>query len=107
MFFKKIEKADFQSDVSQKWKKRLLNYRNELFTFIKFDGVPWNNNNAEVAIKAVALYRRNVEGLPTAQSLQHYLTLLSLQQTCKYSGINFFDFLVSEKKGIFDFSKSG
>jgi predicted RecB family nuclease len=99
-FFKKIEKADFQSDISEKWKKRLLNYREELFTFIKFDGVPWNNNNAEVAIKAIALYRRNVEGLPTAKSLQHYLTLLSLQQTCKYRGINFFDFLVSGKRNI-------
>ena len=32
--------------------------RDKLFTFIKYDGVPWNNNNAENAIKRFAYYRR-------------------------------------------------
>ena len=33
----------------------MLKYRDKLFTFIDHDGVPWNNNNAENAIKTVRL----------------------------------------------------
>jgi len=34
-------------------------------TFLSHDGVPWNNNNAEHAIKAFARLRRAIEGLST------------------------------------------
>jgi len=39
--------------------------RDKLFTFLDYDGVPWNNNNAEHAIKAFARVRRAIEGLST------------------------------------------
>ena len=65
-----------------------------------YTGIPWNNNNAETAIKAVALYRRDAEGLTTEKGIQEYLPLLSIHQTCKYKGINFFNFLQSGEKSI-------
>jgi hypothetical protein len=34
--------------------KRLVKNRGKMFTFLDFDGVPWNNNNAEHAAKAFA-----------------------------------------------------
>ena len=37
-----------------------MKYRNKLFTFIDYEGVPWNNNNAEHAIRQFIYYR---EGL--------------------------------------------
>ena len=38
---------------------RLLKWQNKLFTFIRHDSVPWNNNNAENAIKQFAYYRED------------------------------------------------
>jgi hypothetical protein len=104
-FFKTIDKLDFETEICLKWQKRFKSTKNELFTFLNYDGVPWNNNNAETAIKAVALYRREYDGLPTKNGIQDYLTLLSIQQTCKYQGLNFLDFLKSAKTSIYDRSK--
>jgi hypothetical protein len=57
--------------------------------------VPWNNNNAEHAVKAFAYYREVADGLLTEESVTSYLTLLSIQQTCAYKGVSFLKFLVS------------
>lgn len=98
-----LNKTDFETNICLKWKKRFNSARNELFTFLNYDGVPWNNNNAEAAIKAVALYRRGeYDGLPAKKGIQDDLTLLSIQQTCKYQGVNFFEFLRSGKISIYD-----
>ena len=104
-FFVKIKNMDFQTEICKKWQKRFHSCRKDLFTFLNYNGIPWNNNNAEAAIKAVALYRRDSDGLPTPKSIQEYLILLSINQTCKYRGINFFEFLKSGQMSIFEFSK--
>lgn len=105
LFFRIIEVSEYETEVCLKWQKRFKSTKDELFTFLNYDGVPWNNNNAETAIKAVALYRREYDGLPTKNGIQKYLTLLSIQQTCKYQGINFFNFLKSGKTSIYGTSK--
>lgn len=103
VFLKSVSVMEFESEICAKWQKRFNSFKDELFTFLDYNGVPWNNNNAETAIKAVALYRREYDGLPTKKGIQEYLTLLSIQQTCKYRGINFFEFLKSGKLSIFEF----
>jgi len=95
---------DFENEVTESWKKKFLSYRTELFTFLDFDNIPWNNNNAEHAIKAVALYRKNVS-YSTEKGLQEYLVLLSIHETCKYRGINFFDFPKSGGLSISEYEK--
>jgi len=64
------------------------------------DGIPWNNNNAENAIKPFAKYRRLVKGRITEPGVKDYLVLLSMYQTCKYRNISFFDFLLSKEQDI-------
>jgi hypothetical protein len=44
-----------------------------LFTFLDHDGVPWNNNNAEHAVKAFAYYRRVFDGMMGEDGLSDYL----------------------------------
>jgi len=105
LFFKSIGQMDFETEVCIKWQKRFISFKNELFTFLDYDGIPWNNNNAEAAIKAVALYRREADGLSTKNRIQETLALLSIQQTCKYRGINFLEFLKSGKLSIFEFQE--
>jgi hypothetical protein len=63
--------------------------------FLNSDGVPWNNNNAEHAIKRFAHYREITDGHLTENGLTDYLVLLSINQTCEYKGISFLKFLLS------------
>jgi hypothetical protein len=70
---------------------------------LDFDGIPWNNNNAEHAIKAFASLRRVIEGKSTEKGLRDFLILLSICETCKYKGIDFLDFIRSGATNIDDF----
>jgi hypothetical protein len=99
-FYKRVSRAGRLSTVASKWKARLDKDRDKLFTFLSHDGVPWNNNNAEHAIKAFARLRRTIEGLSTPKGIEEYLILLSVCQTCKYSGLDFFGFLRSGETEI-------
>lgn len=86
---------------------RLLKYQNELFTFIHHDGVPWNNNNAENAIKQFAYYREGTVGTMKEGGLASYLVMLSLCHTCRFRGISFLTFLRSRVRDIDSFSARG
>jgi len=100
-FFKMIRTTMYTTQIAQKYKKRFIKNENKLFTFINYNGVPWNNNNAEHAIKPFAVYRKKADGVSTEKSIKYYLTLLSIQQTCKYQGISFLDFLRSDGTSLF------
>ena len=99
-FYRKITKTPYRSEAALKLKERFEKNKDGLFTFLSYDGIPWNNNNAEHAIKAFARLRRAIEGLSTANGIDEYLVLLSICQTCKYSGLDFLDFLLSGEKDI-------
>lgn len=64
-FFKSLDKQEYQTEIMVKWKNRFEKNRNKLFTFLDYDNVPWNNNNAEHTIKAVELLRRELGGVST------------------------------------------
>ena len=58
-------------------KKRIEKNRDKLFTFLDYDGVPWNNNNAEHAVKAFVRIRNTISnGTPNGH--REYATLLSI-----------------------------
>ena len=43
-FYKELLKSDYQSETAVYYKKRFEKNRDKLFTFLDYDGVPWNNN---------------------------------------------------------------
>ena len=86
-----------------KW--RFEKNRDSLFTFLRYDGVPWNNNNAEHAIKAFARLRDVIAGYSSKKGVDEYLTLLSVAETCEYRGIDFLDFLRSQERDVDTFAK--
>ena len=55
-FYQRLWKFSPRSEVASKTKQRFEKNRNTLFTFLKHDGVPWNNNNAEHALKLLPLF---------------------------------------------------
>ena len=68
--------------------------------------MPWNNNNAEHAVKPFAALRRIIEGLTSEKGIRDYLVRLSICETCKYLGLDFLDFLRSGEKDIRAFAAS-
>ena len=105
-FFRAVSGRRYGSEVAQGYQQRLTKYRDKLFTFVNHDGVPWNNNNAEHAVKRLADYRQLMDGRLTEVGLKEYLVLLSLYATCKYKGINFLQFLLSREKSIDGFCQT-
>jgi len=97
----------FITEVAIKYQKRFEKNANKLFTFLDYDNVPWNNNNAEHAIKPFAMLRHVIGGSSTPKGIREYLTLLSIEETCKYRGVSFLDFLRSGELDIDKFSASG
>ena len=67
---------------------------------MEYDNVPWNNNNAEHAVKAFAALRKVIDGSTNERGIRDYLILLSIFQTCTYRGIDFFEYLRSGEKKI-------
>jgi hypothetical protein len=104
-FFRELAKRDFRSETALKYKKRFQRNRERLFTFLEFDGVPWNNNNAEHAVKALADLRNVIGGTSSAKGIREYLILLSICQTCKYKGVDFLAFIRSGEKDVDYFLK--
>jgi predicted RecB family nuclease len=98
-FFSKLESSNVSSEAALSLNKRLLKNRTKLFTFLDYDGVPWNNNNAEHAVRAFARMR-NCIGTSTVKGTKEYAILLSLQQTLKYRNIEFLEFLRSGRHDI-------
>ena len=105
-FYRRMERAECSSDAALKCKERFERNRGKLFTFLEYDGVPWNNNNAEHAIKAFARLRDVIAGSSTETGVEEYLTLLSICKTCEYMGVDFLDFLRSGEKDIHAFAES-
>jgi hypothetical protein len=95
-----IATADFASEIAQSYRKRFHKNREKLFTFVNHDGVPWNNNNAENAVRAFAALRGVIRGSSTEKGLREYLVLLSICETCKRRGISFLDFLISGESSV-------
>jgi len=99
-FYRELFKMKLSSELALKCKKRFEKNRTGLFTFLEHDGVPWNNNNAEHAVKAFATLRHVIKGVTSEKGLKDYLILLSICETCKYKGLDFLDFLRSGEKDI-------
>ena len=99
-FYGRLSSRGYQTEVAVAFKKRFEKNRNTLFTFLDHDGVPWNNNNAEHAVKAFASIRNSIGGRSTAKGIQDYLVLLSICETCKRKGLRFLDFLRSGETDI-------
>jgi hypothetical protein len=99
-FFRWLLEEKFDSETAQSYQKRFEKNRGKLFTFLANDGVPWNNNNAENAIRAFAELRQVIGGTCTEKGLREYLVLLSICETCKRRGISFIDFMLSGETNI-------
>jgi len=99
-YFRSLAEQSLSSEAAEALRARLTKYRYKLFTFLNYDGVPWNNNNAEYAIKQFAYYREQAGASLVESGLRDYLVLLSICQTCRYKGVSFLKFLLSKEQDV-------
>jgi predicted RecB family nuclease len=106
-FYRQLAESTPTSEPALGFKQRLERNRDKLFTFLKHDGVPWNNNNAEHAVKAYTRRFRAIAcGASSPKAIKENLILLSVCESCRYMGVDFLDFLRSGEKDIHAFAES-
>jgi hypothetical protein len=59
-FLDSVASKEFSSELARAYKKRFQKSGAKMFSFLDHDGVPWNNTNAEHAIKRFAKFRAHV-----------------------------------------------
>src|SRR4051794_8616008 len=79
-FFDEIAALSCITESSSALKKRIEKNRDRLFTFLDHDNIPWNNNNAEHAVREFTRLR-NVMITSTPKGTKEYCVLLTTQQT--------------------------
>jgi hypothetical protein len=104
-FFDELAKTVYESDASKGLQERLLRNRHRLFMFLQHDGVSWNNNLAENAVKRIADYREDAGQSVKEAGLTEQLVLLSLYQTCRVRDISFLKFLLSQERDMDAFAR--
>lgn len=96
----------YHSEPSNKFHKRFERYRDTLFLFLTDDGIPWENNMAERALRQLAVQRK-ISGSFNADGALHFLRLLGLAQTCRFQNKSFLQFLLSGISDIDEFRMKG
>lgn len=96
-FLDNVAATAYSSPLATKYQKRFGKFGDKVFTFLGYDGIPWNNNNAEHAIKCFAKYRRDADGKFTQCSLEESLVLATVFETCAFNNVNILKFLLSRE----------
>lgn len=87
------------------YQKRFSKYRDKLFVFMERDGVPWNNNMAERALRHIAVQRK-ISGSFGKDGILRYL-LLGVTQSCRFQNKSLLQFLLSREEDIDLFKGKG
>jgi predicted RecB family nuclease len=102
---KHIIGREYTSEPVRTFQKRFDRYRESLFTFLTQDGIPWENNMAERAIRQLAVQRK-ISNTFSKRVAPQYLLLLAISQTCRFQGKSFLKFLVSKETDLDSFRRT-
>ena len=72
--------------------KRLKRERDMLFTFLEEEGIDWNNNAAERALRSSVVIRKITYGNQSDEGAAAHAVLMSIRETCNLRKENFFDY---------------
>jgi hypothetical protein len=102
---KNITGREYTSEPVRTYQNRFYRYRGSLFTFLTEDGIPWQNNMAERAIRQLAVQRKISYTFGKRVSPQ-YLLLLAISQTCRFQEKSFLKFLLSKETDVDQFRRT-
>jgi transposase len=96
----------YHSDLMVTYQKRFLKYRDKLFVFLTQDGIPWNNNMAERALRHIAVQRK-ISGSFSKEGILRYLIFLGITQSCRFQEKSLLQFLLSGERDVDEFKGKG
>jgi predicted RecB family nuclease len=102
---KSITGREYTSEPVRTYQKRFDRYRGSLFTFLTQDGIPWENNMAERAVRQLAVQRKISRSFGK-RVVPQYLLLLAISQTCRFQGKSFLKFLLSKETDLDQFRRT-
>ena len=88
----------YRSEPVRTYQKRFQRHRQSFFTFLEHDGIPWNNNMGERALRRTV--QRKISGSFYESLAPAYLLLLGLAQTCRFQDKSLLKFLLSGEKDV-------
>jgi len=94
-----ITSRTYRSEPVRVYQKRFYRYRQSLFTFLEHDGIPWNNNMGERALRHLTVQRK-ISGSFHGSLAPAYLLLLGVAQTCRFQDKSLLKFLLSGEKDV-------
>lgn len=80
--------AEWTNAEARRLVKRLRRHRDQLFTFLDHEGLPFENNHAERAIRPAVIIRKNSYGNRSAAGADAQAVLMSIFRTLKQRGHN-------------------
>lgn len=95
----------YKSELVSKYQERFVRYQASLFTFLEQDGIPWQNNTAERALRHLTIQEK-ISGYFHESLMPDYLRLLGIRQACRFQGKSFFKFLFSGETDIDQIQRS-
>ena len=100
-----IDSPNYYSELALKYQKRFKRYRQSLFTFLELDSIPWNNNQAERALRHI-IVQESISKTFYRSVIQQYTVLLGIMQTCRFQEKSFLKFLLSGDRNIDAFKET-
>jgi predicted RecB family nuclease len=95
----RIDVQTSSCEIVCKYQERFRRYRESMFLFLREDGIPWNNNMAERAIRHLAIQRK-ISGSFYPPIATQYLRLLGIAQTCRFQNKSLLRYLLSEETEV-------
>ncbi len=86
----------------KRYAKRLKREVDSLFTFIEHEGVDYHNNVSEQALRRFAEARKVLYGSRTEKGAKRTAVTMSIHETCKKRGVNFYEFVRDYLAGRID-----
>lgn len=80
--------SNWEDSHAKRLIKRLRRHRNDLFTFLDQDGVPFENNHAERCIRPAEIIRKNSYGNRSERGADGQAVLMSMFRTLKQRGLD-------------------
>lgn len=84
--------------------KRLKRHKNELFTFLKYDGVSPYNNHAEQQMRKPVMTRKISQQNRSEQGAKTQAVLMSLFRSAELQGLNPVETILSNAKNAIDYN---
>jgi len=90
----KLSLKNYRSKDCKRLSKRLFRHKYELFTFLEYLNVDWNNNISERALRPSVVIRKISGGNRSYKGTRTHEVHMTIMETCKLRGTDYFDYSV-------------